>query len=141
MYQLLTPYIIHWDEYWDRLRPGSVPVLTHQLGVEVYKANGNGLPLIIEGKYTVMDNGRLVLNCLMHTKALATFHVGRDTINALTQMLEESFKVEKAMFRIKMIATPLKDILPDIPGMRPDACFEKAYQIKAHAVSVGLLEN
>jgi hypothetical protein len=138
-YQLLTPKIIHWDEYFHLFKPGAGIVIRNNIIVDLFAVTNDGLPIVIEAHNEVIGKGNIILNCIIHTKAFLLFEKTENPINDIVKMLEESSRIEQAVFQIRALGTPTAGVTIDPKNNLHEMRFNKAYLVKQYAMKIGLL--
>jgi hypothetical protein len=142
-YKLYPSKIIHWDNTIHLSKDESTrAIIQSSISIDLCKVVNNKLPIIIEGRIKIIEDDILLLNTIIHTKAILRFSIDENPINDLVKMLEECKDQEEAIFyKTTLGIDVLQSIKIPNTAYDPMVKFNKAYQLREYVRKVGLLNT
>lgn len=139
-YQLYEPKVIHLDppeiEYIDLSPEAAVQCI---VAADVFKAFENKLPIIVEDQFRIIDGGKALVTCMVHTKVILKFVFEENPINDLVKMFDAVFQNAQWKFNQYLFKSPLNGFKIKAEETEQEVRFNKAYQLKEAARTQQLL--
>ena len=109
-----------------------------ELGIDTFVVKKGLFPIIVEWRFRLYDNDKIVLSCLAQHRLLLKFDFNEYPVSDTMKMLDDSKNLFSEKFKKKVVGTRIEG--NDLSSISDEAKFNKACQILEIAKKQGLIE-